>query len=392
MPTLKIILRPDYAYKDGKVPIWLQVFVKQNRIRIPLGISIEPMYFDTAKQIVKKIPKEAELTNTLNAIINKAKEKSNKIFNEAVLYGKVLDKNTFLSEYHAEGISKKSFTQFFETEMNQQGDKAINTIRSYRSTLRYWKDFKPDVCFGELTHTTIDIFDKYLRKKKCETNTLHKHHKVIKKFINLAIAKGNKISNPYDNFKVKTSVSEIEFLTYEEILKLKKIYEDNILERHQQKVLRYYLFSCTCNGLRYSDVAQLEPDNVQGDILVFTPQKTQNYRKTLTVVLSAYGKRLIKDALDDRERIRKTIFTVISNQKTNACMAKIAIQAGINKKCSFHSARHSFATLYLLHNKDVTTLQKILGHANINTTMKYTHIGYEQKVEQMKSFDELFNF
>lgn len=393
MPSYKIIQRPDYVHKNGKCPIWLQVFIKGKRARLPLGVGVEVEYFDKAKGMVKKIPKNGGETELLNAIINKAQEKCNRIFNEAVLYGKPLSIAAFLLEYNAEGVAKASFTEFFKKQILLQTDKAENTVRSYHSTFNFFTAFRKDVSFGELTYETIEGFDKYLRKhSSSDTNTLHKHHKIVKKFVNLAIAKGNKIVNPYDSFKTKTAEVEIEYLTLDEVLKLKDLYEAATLERHLQKVLRYYLFSVTCNGLRFSDVAQIEPDNIVGDFLVFTPIKTVNSRKTLTVALSAYGKRLIADALSDRERVRKTIFTVISNQKTNAAMAKIALLVGIKKACTFHSARHTFATLYLAKNKDAAMLQKILGHAQINTTMKYVHIANDQKLEQMLVFDELFNF
>jgi len=67
----------------------------------------------------------------------------------------------------------------------------------------------------------------------------------------------------------------------------------------------------------------------------------------------------------------------------------IAKACGITKNISFHVARHTFATNFLLSGGDVVQLQKLLGHSKITETMIYVHIVESITNEQIMSMDDI---
>jgi len=83
------------------------------------------------------------------------------------------------------------------------------------------------------------------------------------------------------------------------------------------------------------------------------------------------------------------VFKVFANQVTNRYLKDLAGKAQIKKKISFHSSRHTFATVSMELGIPSEYVSSLLGHKDLKTTRIYTKILDYKKIEAMKRWENL---
>jgi len=341
-------------------------------------VLVDPDKFDKLKGRIKGSTKEVRDDNL---IIDNCKKRLTDIFVRYRLQNKELTPELLKQEYKTPS-TYIDFYDFFDYEI-KKNILAENTKRLHESVLSKMKEYKSQLMFSEISVDFLKDYKKYLKKKlENNENTIHKNMGVIKAYLNIAVRKNIISSNPFEFFKVKRVAPNRIFLEEHELNHLIDRYKKGWLQPNYQRVLRHFLFSCF-TGLRISDLKRITHEHIINDMIIFTPYKTKT--KIVRIPLSKPAKKLIKD--ENPLRLHGYVFKPYADQVMNRHLKKIDDLCDINKGITFHSARHTFATLFLRKTKNIAALQKLLGHTNISETMTYAHILTDDLKTEMKTFD-----
>ena len=264
----------------------------------------------------------------------------------------------------------------------ETSDKRPNTKENLLSTVNQLELFRPGVDFADLTYTFVKDFDAWLREQGKGINTVAKHLRQLRTLINEAISDGYMPADayPFRKFKIKQEKGRHEFLTPDELRKLENL---EVSDRKLRHVLDAFLFCCYV-GLRFSDFCQLTPANfirVNGKKWLHFKSIKTGIELRLPLHLLFEGKAL---AILDRYEI--TEFSNLgSNAETNKVLAVITGMARIKKHVTYHTARHTCATLLVHQGVPITTVQKLLGHTSVKTTEIYSEILSNTIVRDLKA-------
>lgn len=270
--------------------------------------------------------------------------------------------------------NKTSFIPFFKQEVANSALKE-STKRNHLSTLALLQEFKRDVSFSDLTFEFISSFEHFLQSKRYHTNTIAKHMKHLKRHINVAINKDYMEIQKYAfrKYKIKTVENKHTHLAPEELEKLEKLSLTGRYAKYQ-KTLDAFLFCCYA-GMRYSDFISLTPDNIveihKETWLIYKSVKTNTeVRLPLYLLFEKKGLVILEKYRDNVQ----DFFHIKDNSNVNKDLIILARLAGLSKKISFHTARHTNATLLIYNGVNITTVQKLLGHKSVKTTQVYTNV------------------
>jgi integrase/recombinase XerD len=162
---------------------------------------------------------------------------------------------------------------------------------------------------------------------------------------------------------------------------------------HMEKY-RAILTATYAGGLRISEACRLRPSDIDSKRMVITVRgKGGKERQTMLSVrlldcLREYWEHA-RPARDGWLFPGSTKAGHASPKTSRNVFHKAVGAAGITKKVTPHSLRHSFATHLLESGVDVTVVQALLGHSSLLTTLIYTHVSVEQIARTRSPYDLL---
>ena len=199
-----------------------------------------------------------------------------------------------------------------------------------------------DITFREINVVFIEGFYLFIRENyPCTHNTAMKFIQRFRTVVLFAHNLGLITFNPFGAYKLKFEYVERDFLEQAE---LDRIYQKTFASKRLEQVRDIFIFSCY-TGLSYVDVCELTPENIKlsfdGNLWII--KKRHKTSVTSNIRLLDIPKSILQKY--DGKLPNGKLLPVISNQKMNDYLKEIATVCGINKRITFHVARHSFATL-----------------------------------------------
>lgn len=270
----------------------------------------------------------------------------------------------------------------FAKEYVQHSDRRESTKENLFTTITVLQEFRPGLDFKDITYTFLKDFEVYLREKGNGINTVAKHLRQLRTLVNEAINQGyiHADAYPFRKFKIKQEKGRHEFLTPDELKKLENLEVHDLKLRH---VLDAFLFCCYV-GLRFSDFCQLK----QSNFIKVNGKKWLHFKSIKTGIELRLPLHLLFEgrALSILDKYDITEFANLgSNSEVNKSLSVIIGMTRIKKHITYHTARHTCATLLIHQGVPITTVQRLLGHTSVKTTEIYSEILSSTIVRDLKA-------
>ena len=299
---------------------------------------------------------------------------------------------------------QKYLTQFLE-HLEIERNRSQKTVENYNFYLsRFLEWLGKDATAKDITGESVRKFRLWLNRftdshgEELKKNTQNYHLIALRSFLKY-LAKKDITTLASEKIELmKMPDREVSFLDSDDITRIlqapikniskKSLDKENgtgqtLLLAYRDKAILELLFS---TGLRVSELSNLEKEDINLKRDEFTVLGKGG--KSRVVFLSDEAKIWLQKYLDTRKDMNTYMF--ISHDKRfgkqkdhdepltprsiQRIVQKHALEAGITKKVTPHTMRHSYATDLLQNGADIRSVQSMLGHSSITTTQIYTHI------------------
>ena len=356
--------------KKGMALVQVEAYLNRRKMYFSTRVYLKPEQWDVKRRMVKNHPNSDALNRMLYDFIADIEQKELGLWQQR----RSISLDSLKDSIDKPENSGNSFLTFFKEEVNNSSLKE-STKQNHLSTLELLQEYKKDIVFTDLTFEFVSSFDNYLQSKGYHLNTIAKHMKHLKRYVNVAINKEYMDIQKYAfrKYKIKSIEGNHTHLSPEELNKMENLILEGKFTK-LQKSKDAFLFCCYA-GLRYSDFINLTAANIvelhQETWLIYKSVKTViDVRLPLYLLFEGKGLKVLEHYKEDLDGF----FKLKDNSNVNKDLNALAKLAKMDKRISFHTARHTNATLLIYSGANITTVQKLLGHKSVKTTQVYANI------------------
>jgi integrase len=402
--------RFDLRKPNDKAETQVRLIMRWNvkdKLVYPTGLSIAPKYWDKEKEraiTTKAFPTHPEFNARLSFIEQVAESKFLNFVNAHNQQPTIKALRDLLHiAFNKKSIIKHdliSFAQSFADMSTIRKSRPVSegTKKAYEQTILHLTGFKTStntrVDFDNIDEDFYSDFVEYLTdEKKFSPNTIGKHIKHLKVFIKEAKDVNPDIKINTSKFAGMKEDTESIYLSHKELTEL---YDLDLSKNSRLEKVRDLFILGAYTGLRFSDFSRLAPENITGDRIKITSQKTKKpvsipFHYTVKSIVDKYA----------------GIFPVISNVKMNEYLKELGkltellkVEAKISQTkgakiviknikkhdlLTTHTARRSFATNAYLDSIPTLTIMAITGHSTEKSFLRYIKVTPDEHATILES-------
>ena len=282
----------------------------------------------------------------------------------------------------SKGITLGEFTRSYADERRKEGEKIYEgRCGSVLGMLKHLETFGgSNIPLKKVDVETVKQFIDYLRSahdlhknmktpRKLSDSTIHLKVNILKSVLREAVRQGLLDQNPFDrlphSYRIKAQYKERTALTQEELIKLSET------PCNTPELKEAFLLSCI-TGLRKSDILSLSIHDIEKrDDTYYIYKKMKKTQRWLRLPLPEEAHHILSE-LHAKNSDTPYFFAHLSPHHLGEHLEVWLEDCCISDKyITFHSGRHTCATLLLTQGTDLYTIIRYLGHQNINTTQRY---------------------
>lgn len=369
--------RKKQLNKQGTALVQVEALLNQRKVYFRTNLYLKPEHWNSRNAQVDNHPQAHDLNSMLFEFVLHLQAIELSLWKRGIPVTLSLLKDAIKKDKPV-NVTFPVFAKIYV----QESDRKRSTKENLMTTITVLQEFRPGLDFKDITYTFLKEFEVHLKEKGNSVNTIAKHLRQLRTLVNEAINQGYIPSDayPFRKYKIKQEKGRKEFLTPDELKRLENLDVDKKL-RH---VLDAFLFCCY-TGLRYSDFCQLTPENiirVNGKRWLYFKSVKTGVEIRLPLHLLFEGKAL---AVLERYDIVTDFAKIGPNSEANKYLAQLAALARIRKHITYHTARHTCATLLVHQGVPITTVQKLLGHTSVRTTEVYSEVLSNTIIRDLKA-------
>ena len=284
---------------------------------------------------------------------------------------------------------------FLEYKAVEEGLNIKSTIPDYKDDFKVFLKYFPNIkTVDDLNDELIDNFIYEQSLNDLKSSTISRRISTIKNFF-LFLENEKIATNLVKEVILPKKEKHIPtFLSIDEIKNLLSVFDETKPTEYRDKTMVLVMYSA---GLRVSELISLEKRSINFEEKLITLKGKGN--KERFVPLNYIALEYLNNYLSQNKNnkvfskskylfINKKDGKPLTRQYFFVELNKYAKRAGIDKKISPHTLRHSFATHLLENGADLRVVQELLGHSKIETTQIYTHLSTKKILDALDLYSK----